>query len=66
MLALANFGHPVEPEPRKGAGDGLPLRVEDLGFGHDVDDYSGHDRLLLAFESTALKNISAGRIARQA
>jgi hypothetical protein len=37
----------VEPQTRQGAEDGLPLRVEDLGLGHDVDDDSGHEELLV-------------------
>ncbi len=38
---------PGEAQPRQGAEDGLALRVEDLGLGHDVDDDSGHGGLLV-------------------
>ena len=41
-LALADVGHAVEAEPGQRAEDGLALRVEDLGLGHDVDDDAGH------------------------
>jgi hypothetical protein len=41
-LALTDLGDPGEPEPRQGAENGLPLRVENLGLGHDVDDNARH------------------------
>ena len=34
--------NPSKPEPRERAGDGLALRVEDLGLEHDVDDDPSH------------------------
>ena len=43
-LALPHVGELVEPQPRQGAGDGLPLRVENLGLEHDVDDDVSHAR----------------------
>ena len=45
-LALADVEDTVEAQARQGAEHGLALRVEDLGLGHDVDDDSGHERLL--------------------
>ena len=41
-LALAGAGELGEAEPGQGAGDGLALRVEDLGLRHDVDDDASH------------------------
>src|SRR5579871_3535459 len=41
-LALANRDDLSEPEPVTGTGDGLALRVVDLGLEHDVDNYLGH------------------------
>ncbi|GAA0226829.1 hypothetical protein GCM10010492_26380 [Saccharothrix mutabilis subsp. mutabilis] len=46
MLALADTGDSVEPEAGQRVGHRLSLRVEDFGLRHDVDDDSGHDRLL--------------------
>jgi hypothetical protein len=39
---LADLGDPGEAEAGQGLGDRLPLWVEDLGFGHDIDNNSGH------------------------
>ena len=41
-LALADRDNLGEPEPVTGTGDGLALRVVDLGLEHDVDNYLGH------------------------
>jgi hypothetical protein len=41
-LALADRDHLSEPEPVTSTGDGLALRVVDLGLEHDVDNYLGH------------------------
>ncbi|GAA1269246.1 hypothetical protein GCM10009634_10500 [Saccharothrix xinjiangensis] len=46
MLALADSGDSVEPEAGQRVGHRLSLGVEDFGLRHDVDDDSGHDRLL--------------------
>ena len=46
-LALADVGDPGEAEAGQRALHRLALRVEDLGLGHDVDDDSGHGRLLV-------------------
>ncbi|GAB3140723.1 hypothetical protein GCM10027258_22230 [Amycolatopsis stemonae] len=47
MLALADLLDPGEAETAGGAERGLSLRVEDFGLRHDVDNDSGHGRLLL-------------------
>ena len=36
VLALTHIRDSRYPEPRKRTRDGLPLRVEDLSFGHHV------------------------------
>lgn len=41
-LALPDRDNLREPEPMTGPGDGLALRVVDLGLEHDVDNYPGH------------------------
>src|ERR1700728_1833837 len=41
-LALADADDLAESEPVARAGDGLTLRVMDLGFQHHLDDDSGH------------------------
>ncbi|GGP80797.1 hypothetical protein GCM10010185_63380 [Saccharothrix coeruleofusca] len=46
MLALADAGDTGKAEAGQRVGHRLSLRVEDLGLRHDVDDDSGHDRLL--------------------
>jgi hypothetical protein len=43
-LPLPDVGDPLETQPRQGTGDGLALRVEDLGLEHDVDDDASHGR----------------------
>lgn len=43
-LALPDRDDLGEPEPVTGSGDGLALRVVDLGLEHDVDNYLGHSR----------------------
>ena len=45
-LADPDAREAVDTEPREGSGDGLPLRVEQLGLGHDVDDDGGHTDIL--------------------
>jgi hypothetical protein len=41
-LALAHAGHLAETEPVASPGDGLALRIVDLGLQHHVDNESGH------------------------
>ena len=41
-LADADGGEVLDAQAREGAGDGLSLRVQQLGLGHDVDDDGGH------------------------
>ena len=46
-LALPDVGDAVVAEACHRLGDGLSLRVEDLGFEHDVDDDASHPGQLL-------------------
>jgi len=41
-LALAHAGHLIETQPMASPGDGLALRIVDLGLQHHVDNESGH------------------------
>jgi hypothetical protein len=43
-LALPHTGDLAETEPAAGAGDGLTLRIVNLGLQHHVDNESGHSR----------------------
>jgi hypothetical protein len=42
MLALAHIAHPMQAQPGQRAHDRLTLRIENLGFGNDVNDHSRH------------------------
>lgn len=41
-LALPHVAHPVQAQPGQGAHDRLPLRIEDLRLGDNVDHHSFH------------------------
>ena len=45
-LALANIRYSGEPESGQGADNCLPLGIENLGLGHDIDNDTGHVLLL--------------------
>lgn len=62
-LALPDRDHLGKPEPVTGTGDGLALRVVNLGLEHDVDNYLGHST-----QSTAeahLTGAQEGRVLSQ-